>query len=118
MTFSKFMFQYGWILAVLVIMGVSYFMIYKKYGKEKMFEKMRQDALSLMLLAQKKYGDNNGQIKFQYVVDNFIANYLPETLKAIWSNEEIAEFLQKIYDTVKDYLKDGKIGNDTEVKTE
>jgi len=97
------MYEYGWIILVAVIAIVYFVSIYKKYGKGAMLSELKKQAYMLMLAAEDKYGKGTGPIKFQWVVDEFYS-MLPNTYKKIWTREQTGQFVQNLFDKMKEYL--------------
>lgn len=114
MDYKEFLYQYGWIITLLVGAGVGYYFYYKKYGKAAVFTKMREDAYKLMLIAEQKFGAKNGKTKFTWVVENFYP-LLPKSIQIVWNQTEIEQFVQGAFDETMDWLDDGKL-NDSNIE--
>lgn len=103
----EFLFEYGWIIMGVVGVLGYFFYVYKKFGKEKAFLFAREVAYKLMLAAQKKFGQDSGKEKMDWVVDRFYI-LLPRTAQVAFSKVEILEFLQDTYNGFKDFIKEGQ----------
>lgn len=101
---KNFLYNYGWIIAVIVAFLVKYYITYKKQGTEQMYTDLKKDVLALMLNAEEKFGAKTGKIKFAWVVNNFY-NILPDTMKNIWTQEDIEKYVQNTFDYAKKYLE-------------
>lgn len=74
----------------------------------KQWTKIREFAYQVMLLAERIFGDENGKIKFEFVV-RIVYKNLPVWLKPFIREEDIRRLIQSWYDKAKDFLDDGKI---------
>ncbi|WP_432400896.1 hypothetical protein [Wukongibacter sp. M2B1] len=103
---SNVLYEYGWIM-ILVVGAVGYFYwVYKKQGKKNMLIEMREKAYALMLLAEKRF--DTGEEKFDWVAEKlYIA--IPNSAKIIFSQEDIEDLIQEIYENLGDFLDDGQL---------
>ena len=102
------MYNYGWMLILVLFLAAYLFWVFKKKGKESAFEQARAIALGLMIQAEKKYGTEDGALKMGWVVTRFYPA-LPPTARIIFREEDITKFLEEAYKTSKDYIDDGHI---------
>lgn len=103
----NFLYEYGWIIVVVVGMIGYFFYVYKKFGKEKAILVAKEVAYKLMLAAQKKFGQDAGKEKMTWVV-NYFYNKLPKTAQMVFSTIDIMEFLQNVYDEFQEFIKAGQ----------
>lgn len=80
---KEFLFNYGWIILLAVFVGVYFFWYFKKFGRDKALKHYRVAAYKLMLLAEKRFGDGEGRIKFIWVIERFYP-VLPKTLNSLY----------------------------------
>ncbi|WP_432408302.1 hypothetical protein [Wukongibacter sp. M2B1] len=94
---------------ILVVGAIGYFYwIYRNQGKKAMLIEMREKAYALMLLAEKKF--DTGEEKFDWVAEKlYIA--MPNSAKVIFSQDDIENLIQKIYENLGDFLDDGELNN-------
>ena len=107
----KMLFEYGWILVLVVILALYFYMIYKKKGLDAMLIDMREKAYMLMLWAENKLGPD-GAYKFNFVLDK-VYLLMPKSLQLVLSKEQLAVTLQDWYDDAKDFLDNGIMDNST-----
>jgi len=103
-----FLYNYGWIILLTIVAIVYFGLIYKKYGKNAALEELRKNLYKLMLLAQKKFGNDAGQMKFDWVVTK-VYEAFPTSIKIFIDREDLLRFVQKTYNELTDFMDDGKI---------
>lgn len=92
------------IVALVIVAYVLYLTITKQWTK------IREFAYQLMLLAERTFGNDEGKIKFDFVVRVVYKN-LPIWLKPFLSEEKISKIVQAWYNKAKDFLDDGKFND-------
>lgn len=106
--------EYAWIITVLLLVAAYFYWVYTKQGKDAMLVELRERVYSLMLLAEKKYGADQGVLKMEWVIEHFYP-ILPNTIKIIMTRKEAVDFVQTIYGEIKDFMDDGSF-NDSNVQ--
>jgi len=98
------------VIALALVVYLAY--MYKVQGREKAVEEARRITMRMMLIAEKRFGTNNGTgaLKMNWVAER-IRLILPPYLSGIITDDNIEEFLESTYLLGKDYLDDGKINN-------
>jgi len=96
------------LVVCVVLAGVAIYL-----AVTKQWEKLRMFAYMLMLKAERLYTDENGDVKFKYVLD-IVYLAFPIWLKKIYTEDMIAYWLQEQYDIAKDFLDDGEINGSEE----
>jgi len=107
--------EYGWIITVLLLAAAYFYWVFKKRGKAAMLIELRERVFSLMLLAEKKYGDGQGMVKLKWVVDRFYPA-LPNTAKFIMTREDAFQFVQTIYREARDFMDDGSFNDSNRLR--
>ncbi|MGI6621819.1 MAG: hypothetical protein GX227_04765 [Clostridiaceae bacterium] len=87
--------------AAIVVVYLVYLTITKQWTR------IREFAYQVMLLAERTFGDENGKIKFDFVVRIVFKN-LPAWLKLFIHEDDIKKLIQTWYDKAKDFLDDGQ----------
>jgi hypothetical protein len=87
--------------AAIVVVYLVYLTITKQWTR------IREFAYQVMLLAERTFGDENGKIKFDFVVRIVFKN-LPAWLKPFIKEEDIKKLIQSWYNKAKDFLDDGQ----------
>ena len=72
--------------------------------------KSTEFAYQAMLLAERTFGDQDGRIKFDFVV-RIVYKYFPSWLKRFITEEQLRHLIQEWYDLAKDFLDDGLINS-------
>ena len=91
-----------------VISAVAIVVVYLVYLTiTKQWTRIREFAYQVTLLAERTFGDENGKIKFDFVVRIVFKN-LPAWLKPFIKEEDIKKLIQTWYDKAKDFLDDGQ----------
>jgi hypothetical protein len=91
-----------------VISAVAIVVVYLVYLTiTKQWTRIREFAYQVMLLAERTFGDENGKIKFDFVVRIVFKN-LPAWLKLFIHEDDIKKLIQTWYDKAKDFLDDGQ----------
>jgi hypothetical protein len=105
---KEFLFNYGWILVI--ILGFILYLIVKakKEGKAEALKTARETAYKLMLAAEKKFGQDAGEEKFKFVVERFYP-MLPKSAQFFFTQSDIEGYLQDLYNEFMDFLDDGKL---------
>lgn len=93
---------------VLIIVAALAYLIYLSISKQ--WEKVREFAYRVMLLAERTFSDSDGQIKFDFVV-RIVYKNLPLWLKLFVKEENIKRCIQDWYEVAKDFLDDGMINS-------
>ncbi|NLX64455.1 MAG: hypothetical protein GX022_06760 [Clostridiaceae bacterium] len=104
--FLEFLSQ-NWLL-LLVLIGGTAIIIYLTITKQWL--KAREFAYQAMLLAERTFGDQDGRIKFDFVV-RIVYKYLPAWLKTFITEEKLQQLIQQWYDLAKDFLDDGQVNS-------
>jgi cbb3-type cytochrome oxidase subunit 3 len=109
---TNFLFNYGWILLVVVLTILYILWVFKKRGKKAAIEEARKLILQYMFVVQKKLGKDGkltGGDKFTAVLE-LVWTALPESLKAIFGDKNaIAKEIQEQFDKTMDLLDDGVV---------
>lgn len=91
-----------------VISAVAIVVVYLVYLTiTKQWTRIREFAYQVMLLAERTFGDENGKIKFDFVVRIVFKN-LPAWLKLFIHEDDIKKLIQTWYNKAKDFLDDGQ----------
>lgn len=81
----------------------------KTKGPQGALDEFREIAFQLMLAAEKKFSD--GDEKFKYVIEKLYV-VLPDMIKYIFTEDEIRQWVQDLYDEfIIDYLDDGLLND-------
>lgn len=113
MDFGNLMFEYGWIVVLLMGVGGYFWYYFKVNGKQAGLKELRERAYQLMLLAEKKFADGDGEAKMAWVADK-IWLLLPDTMKFVLSEEDLTKLLQELYEELEDFLDDGELNDSNE----
>lgn len=113
MDFKLFAFEYGWIIAVLLLIALFLIVVFKRRGKEAALTKAREIAYGLMLQAEKRFGPGDGPVKMDWVA-NTIWPLLPKTAQFVLTQGMLTELLEDVYATAKDLLDDGQMNDSVE----
>ncbi len=102
---SKFLFNYGWIILLLLIFAVRMIYIYRRDGKEMFLKWLKVEAYKMMLVAEKEWERDKGfgRTKFNFVL-NRLYPLLPRSLIYFVSKDDLAIILEKWYNDAKQYL--------------
>lgn len=84
--------------------------ILRTKGKEAAISELRELAYALMVKAQKQFGDGQGSIKMEWVVEK-LKPLLPRYTWLFFDEEDFITWLQTLYDKTLDLLDDGKIND-------
>lgn len=95
----------NWV-SVAVITALVIYMAYLAITNQ--WEKIRHFAYKLMLLSERTFRDEDGKIKFDFVV-RIVYKNLPVWMRIFIKEEDISNLIQKWYDAAKDFLEDGKV---------
>ena len=95
-------------LGVLVILSVVGYVLYLSVTRQ--WTRVREFAYQIMLLAERTFKDEEGQLKFDFVVA-MVYRYIPVWLKIFVKEEDIKKLIGKWYQLAKDYLDDGVIND-------
>jgi hypothetical protein len=118
---KNFLFQYGWIILVVIgFAGLTYWKYNKnlkakgkEYANDELFKDLREATYQLMFLAEKAFGkESDGAFKFNWVIEGLYKKF-PDTLKMILEETELKQTVQEWYDTAKDFLDDGSVNGST-----
>lgn len=109
--FMDFLMQ-NW-LAVVIFLVLIVYAIYLTVTRQ--WTSVRELAYQLMLLAERNLKDQEGKIKFDFVVV-MVYRSLPGWMKIFIKEDDISELVQTWYDKAKDFLDDGQINNSTATK--
>ncbi|NLP00238.1 MAG: hypothetical protein GX386_08105 [Clostridiaceae bacterium] len=97
-------------LVLLALAGVAAYIIYLTITRQ--WVKVREFAYQTMLLAERTFSDQDGTLKFDFVV-RIVYKYLPSWFKMFFTEEHLRRLVQEWYDLAKDFLDDGKINSST-----
>lgn len=64
---------------------------------------LRQTAISLIVYAEQMLGSGKGAEKMDYAIDKFIV-LLPRPFNAIFTREMVKNFIQEVFNEIKDAL--------------
>lgn len=76
----------------------------------KQWAKIREFAYEMMLCAERTFSDDQGNLKFDFVV-NLVHDNLPPWIKPFIKRDSLKRIVQTLYDAAKDYLDDGIINS-------
>lgn len=93
------------LLIVLVVLG---YLIYLTVTKQ--WIRIREFAYELMLMAERSFKDEEGKLKYDFVVE-MVYRSIPSWLKLFIKKEDIQKLIEKWYQTAKDYLDDGVVND-------
>ncbi|NLB78806.1 MAG: hypothetical protein GX796_08165 [Clostridiaceae bacterium] len=91
-------------LVLLAFAGIAAYIIYLTITKQ--WTKVREFAYQTMLLAERIFSEQDGKIKFDFVV-RIVYKYLPPWVKIFFTEEHLRKLIQEWYDIAKDFLDDG-----------
>lgn len=103
-----FIFQ-NW-LGIIVTLAFIGYIVYLSVTKQ--WTMVREFAYQVMLLAERTFSDENGSIKFDFVV-RIVYRYIPPWLKLFVKEDDVKQLIQLWYDSAKDFLDDGNVNNST-----
>lgn len=83
-------------LGFAILVGCLYYQI-KKHG-------LKTTAIELIVYAETIIGSGKGEEKMNYVIDKFIA-FLPIPFRILFTREMIKDFIQGVFDEIKDALE-------------
>ena len=83
-------------LSFAILVGGLYYQI-KKNG-------LKATAIELIVYAETIIGSGKGEEKMNYVIDKFIA-FLPIPFRILFTKEMIRNFIQGVFDEIKDALE-------------
>lgn len=83
------------VIAFAILVLCLYYQI-KKNG-------LRETAIQLIVYAENLIGSGKGEEKMNYVIDKFIA-FLPLPFSLLFSREMIRNFIQEVFNEIKDAL--------------
>ena len=116
---KEFLFEYGWVIALIVATLLYIVYAYKKHGKDVALEEARTLALKYMLAVDNiltKKGTITGPEKFR-TVSNLVWSALPKSLKLVFGTQnKLEEEMQSLFDDAMDLLDDGVINKSTKSK--
>ena len=84
------------VVAIAILIGCLYYQI-KKNG-------LKGTAIELIVYAERMIGSGKGEEKMNYVIDKFIS-YLPMPFRLLFTREMIKNFIQEVFDEIKDVLE-------------
>ncbi len=84
------------VMGISILIGCLYYQI-KKNG-------LKRTAIELIVYAEKIIGSGKGEEKMNYVIDKFIA-YLPMPFRLLLTREMVKNFIQEVFDEIKDVLE-------------
>lgn len=97
----------NWI-SVIVILGLLIYTVYLALCNR--WDRIRELAYELMLLAERNFRDSEGNLKFDFVV-KLVYQAIPGWMKIFVKESDIHQLIQKWYLHAKDFLDDGKIND-------
>ncbi len=95
-------------LVLIIGAGILVYIIYLSATRQ--WIKVREFAYEMMLCAERFFSDDQGELKFDFVV-NFVYDYLPAWMKLFVKKDNLKRLIQMLYDTAKDFLDDGEINS-------
>ena len=90
-------------LGFAILVGCLYYQI-KKHG-------LKATAIELIVYAETIIGSGKGEEKMNYVIDKFIA-FLPMPFRILFTREMIRDFIQGVFDEIKDALEYKSVGGE------
>ena len=84
------------VVAIIIMLGCLYYQI-KKNG-------LKGTAIELIVYAEQVIGSGKGEEKMNYVIDKFIS-FLPMPFRLLFTREMIRNFIQEVFDEIKDVLE-------------
>lgn len=93
-------------LGLLLVIGFLVYFVYISITKQ--WTKVRELAYQMMLLAERTFSNEDGKIKFDFVVRVVYKN-LPPWLKLFVKEEDLRNLIQAWYEIAKDFLDDGQV---------
>ena len=84
------------VVAIIIMLACLYYQI-KKNG-------LKGTAIELIVYAEQVIGSGKGEEKMNYVIDKFIA-YLPMPFRLLLTREMVRNFIQEVFDEIKDVLE-------------
>ena len=84
------------VVAIIIMLGCLYYQI-KKNGP-------KGTAIELIVYAEQVIGSGKGEEKMNYVIDKFIS-FLPMPFRLLFTREMIRNFIQEVFDEIKDVLE-------------
>lgn len=84
------------VVGIAILIGCLYYQI-KKSG-------LKGTAIELIVYAERMIGSGKGEEKMNYVIDKFIA-YLPMPFRLLLTREMVKNFIQEVFDEIKDVLE-------------
>lgn len=102
----EFISQY-WSSLVVVAVVLAY-LIYLTITEQ--WTKLREFAYRVMLLAERTFSENDGEIKFDFVI-RVVYKKIPIILKPFISEADLKSLVQQWYEIAKDFLDDGVINS-------
>jgi hypothetical protein len=97
----------NWLIILISILVLTY-IIYLSVNKR--WTKVREFAYRVMLLAERTFSDDDGQMKFDFVV-RIVYKSMPSWMQLFISQENIKRFIKTWYEIAKDFLDDGEINS-------
>lgn len=94
--------------SLIIAAGILVYIVYLSATRQ--WIKVREFAYEMMLCAERVFADDQGKLKFDFVV-NFVYDYLPAWMKMFVKRETLNKLVQNLYDTAKDLLDDGEINS-------
>ena len=85
---------------VLIVATVLYFVAKGKYRKIA-----KQILLSLVVVAEKKFGSGTGEIKYACVVDTFYTR-MPVIVQILFTEKDLSNMIEQAVDKMKEILAD------------
>ncbi len=95
-------------LGLLIAAGALVYIVY--LGITKRWTKIREFAYQMMLLAERNLANEDGQMKFDFVV-GVVYKYIPVWLRFFVKETDIRSLIQKWYELAKDFMDDGEIND-------
>ncbi len=95
-------------LVLVALAGIAVYIIYLTITKQ--WTKVREFAYQVMLLAERTFSEQDGKIKFDFVV-RIVYKYLPSWFKIFFTEDHLRKLIQEWYDIAKDFLDDGQINS-------
>lgn len=92
------------LIFIFILSYIAYLSVTRQWGR------VREFAYQVMLLAERTFSDNDGQIKFDFVV-RIVYKNMPAWLRLFLKEENMKKRIQGWYEIAKDFLDDGMVNH-------
>jgi hypothetical protein len=93
------------VLVALIVICVLFFVAKGKYRKVA-----KSMLLSIVVTAERRFGDGTGEIKFAYVAEKLYET-LPPIIQLLFTEKDIANLINEAVEKMKAYLTDNPQAN-------